>query len=281
MKMKKKVNFDICTYCNHKCTFCSNSDPRTIKDQTSLVDFKKVMSNISKYVEISELGLSAKGEVLVNKEFASIVESCKKDFNVPYVYFSSNGALLSKEKAIEIIEAGADSIKFSINALDRESYKDVHLVDDFDLVIDNFKELLKLKKDRYQALKVTISSVINMDENILREEFKKLLGENFDLIDGISVYAISYTPKFDEISSSKVVTKKCSIPFKELYINSDGSLGLCCKDYFDAINFGSLKENDFLDVYNSEEFRSVREMHEKSAFPDNHLCKNCLLYGDQ
>ncbi len=279
--MTKKVNFDICTFCNHKCTFCSNSDPRTIKDQTSLGDFKKVMQNVAKYVDITELGLSAKGEVLVNKEFADIIRSSKEDFAVPYVYFSTNGALLDEKKAIEILEAGVDSIKFSINAVDAKSYESVHLVDDFDLVIKNFKNLLKLKREKFNSLKVTISSVIDLDKGSLVQSFKELIGKDFELVDDVAVYAITYTPKFNKVSSEQKVTKKCSIPFKELYINSDGSLGLCCKDYFDAVNFGSLLENDFMDVYNSKEFLEIREMHKKSEFPDNHLCKNCLLYGEE
>lgn len=279
MKMKKKVNFDICTFCNHKCTFCSNSDPRTIKDQTSLQDFRTVMKNVAQHVEITELGLSAKGEVLVNKEFTKIVESAKKDFNIPYVYFSTNGALLSRKKAIELLEAGIDSIKFSINALDRGTYKSVHLVDDFDVVIQNFKDLLTLKKEKYSNLRIFISSVIDIDKEELTQKFQAIFGEDFLFVNGVSVYALGYTPKF-EVASNKVVTKKCKIPFDELYINSDGTLGLCCKDYFDSVNFGSLKENDFLDIYNSKEFVDVREMHTKSNFPDNHLCKNCLLYGD-
>ncbi|MCK9455423.1 radical SAM/SPASM domain-containing protein [Sulfurimonas sp.] len=279
--MKKKVNFDICTFCNHKCTFCSNSDPRTIKEQTTLKDFDKVMRNVAKYVEISELGLSAKGEVLVNKEFARIIKSSKEDFKIPYVYFSTNGALLDEKRAIEILEAGVDSIKFSINAVDAKSYHSVHLVDDFDTVIKNFKNLLKLKRERFKTLKVTISSVIDLDKESLVESFKELIGKDFELVDDVAVYAITYTPKFNKVSSEQKVTKKCSIPFNELYINSDGSLGLCCKDYFDAVNFGSLLENDFMDVYNSKEFLEIREMHQKSLFPDNHLCKNCLLYGGE
>ncbi len=279
--MVKKINFDICTFCNHKCTFCSNSDPRTIKYQTNLNDFKKVMQNVTKYVEPSELGLSAKGEVLVNKEFVQIVESSKKDFKIPYVYFSTNGALLDRSKAIELLEAGIDSIKFSINAVDASAYKNVHQVDDFEKVIENFKNLLKLKKEKYKKLKITISSVIDLDKESLADAFKKLIGDNFDAVDDIFVYTITYTPKFDAVLSKQSVTKKCSIPFKELYINSDGSLGLCCKDYFDEINFGSLLDNDFMDIYNSTKFKEIRAMHEKNIFPDNHLCKNCLLYGGE
>ncbi|MFA6139050.1 MAG: radical SAM protein [Sulfurimonas sp.] len=278
--MKKKVNFDICTFCNHKCTFCSNSDPRTIKEQTTLEDFRKVMANVAQHVEITELGLSAKGEVLVNREFSNIVESSKNEFNVPYVYFSTNGALLTKKKAVELLEAGIDSIKFSINALDASTYKSVHLVDDFDSVIQNFRDLLQLKSEKYPNLRIFISSVIDIDKESLTKKFEAIFGVNFALVNGVSVYALGYTPKF-EVTSKKTVTKKCKIPFDELYINSDGTLGLCCKDYFDSINFGSLIEHDFLDIYNSKEFAAVREMHAKSEFPDNHLCKNCLLYGEE
>ena len=52
-------------------------------------------------------------------------------------------------------------------------------------------------------------------------------------------------------------------------------------DYFGEINFGSLKENDFMDLYNSKEFTEIRKMHDKSKFPDNHLCKRCLLYSGE
>jgi wyosine [tRNA(Phe)-imidazoG37] synthetase (radical SAM superfamily) len=281
VKLKRKVNFDICTYCNHKCVFCSNPDPRTIKDQTSLADFKKVMRNLTKNVEVSELGLSARGEALINKGFAQIIESCKQEFHMSYVYFSTNGALLTNKKSIELLDAGVDSIKFSVNALDAETYNSVHQVNDFDLSIENFKNLLLLKKSKYRNLKITISSVIDLDEDLLKDEFEKILGDDYGLIDGISVNAIVYTSKFDEVSARKVITKKCPIPFEVVSINSDGSLGLCCRDYFGEINFGSLKENDFMDLYNSKEFTEIRKMHDKSKFPDNHLCKRCLLYSGE
>ena len=277
-KMKKKLNFDVCTFCNHKCSFCSNSDDRTIKYQTSLDEFQKVMSNVLQYVECDELGLSAKGEVLVNHDFTKIVRSCKEDFQIPYIYISSNGALLDEKKAIEIIDAGMDSIKFSINAVTRESYKEVHKVDDFEKVIKNYKSLINLKRHKYPKLKIFLSSVIDMSKEELESSFRALLGaEDYALIDGVSLYALTYTPKF-EVHSDAKVTSKCSIPFRELYINSDGTLGLCCKDYFDEVNFGSLLEHDFMDIYNSDAFKEVRDMHKKSEFPDGHLCKNCLLY---
>jgi len=276
--LKRKINFDICTHCNHRCTFCSNSDSRTIKDQTSLHDFIIVMDNLTRYIQISELGLSAKGEILINKDIEEIIKAAKKIYHIPYLYFSTNGALLTKEKAVQVIEAGIDSIKFSINATDAKSYHSIHKVDDFDRVIDHFKHLLILKKEHYPYLKLSISSVTLQDETSLIEAFQDIFGEDFVHIDRISRYAISYTPKFDASLASPTITKRCSIPFEEIYINSDGSLGLCCKDYFDEINFGSLKKSDFLELYHSKMFASIRAMHENGVFSDNHLCQKCLLF---
>lgn len=281
MKLKRKVNFDVCTFCNHKCTFCSNSDSRTIKSKVSIDEFNKVMSNIMKYLEVEEIGLSAKGEVLVNKDLPLIVKAVKETYKIKYTYISSNGALATKEKMENLIESGLDSTKFSINAINKDEYLKVHKKDDFNIVIENLKNLISLKKEKYPNHKIFISSVIDMKENDLKNSFKQLLGEDkYSYINDIFVYELSYTPKFEEIKKDQKITKKCPIPFNEIYINSDCSLGLCCKDYFDEINFGSLLEKDFLEVYNSSYFKSIRDMHNKSLFPKNHLCKNCLLYGD-
>jgi len=278
-KLKRKLNFDICTFCNHKCTFCSNPDKRTIKDQVSYEQYIKVMNNVTKYIQAEEIGLSAKGEVLINKDLAKIIKATKEQFNIPYIYISSNGALATKDEMITLIEAGLDSTKFSINAVDKESYNKVHQSDDFDVVIHNLKDLIELKRTKYQTHKIFLSAVIDMDEDELKSKFKEILGEKyFNLIDGISVYQLTYTSKFEEIQSDKKITKGCKIPFREIYINSDCTLGLCCKDYFDEVSFGSLLTNDFLELYEGDAYEEIRQMHIRKIFPDNHLCKNCLLY---
>jgi MoaA/NifB/PqqE/SkfB family radical SAM enzyme len=281
MKLKRKLNVDICTFCNHQCTFCSNPDAKTIKSQVNYDQYIRVMDNVIKYIDTQEIGLSAKGEVLINKDLVKIIKITKEKYKIPYIYISSNGALATKKKLKELLEAGLDSIKFSINAVDRQSYNDVHLSDDFDLVIKNLKTLISLKRDKYNNIKIFLSSVISMNENSLKNNFKTILGEeDYKYINGINMFTLDYTPKFNEVKSEKKITKGCKIPFREIYINSDCSLGLCCKDYFDEINFGSLLENDFLELYNSKEYEEIRQMHIKKEFPNNHLCKNCLLYEE-
>jgi MoaA/NifB/PqqE/SkfB family radical SAM enzyme len=281
MKIKRKLNFDVCTFCNHACTFCSNPDERTIKNKVSITNYEKVMDNVLQYVDIDEIGLSAKGEVLINNDLTKILKATKEKYKIPYTYISSNGALATKEKMDELIISGLDSTKFSINAITKEEYLNVHKKDDFEKVIQNLKDLILLKKEKFPKHKIFISSVINIDKKTLCEAFKKLIGkDDYKYINDIFLFTLDYTPKFEYIDKDIPITKKCSIPFNEIYINSDCTLGFCCKDYFDAISFGSLLEEDFLKLYNSKKYEELRKMHIDNIFPDNHICKNCLLYGE-
>lgn len=280
-KMKKnfKLNFDISSYCNHKCTFCSNDDTRTIKSSVTYKEFCLVINNITQYSQINSLSLSAKGEVLLNKDLEKIIEASKNTYKIPYTYFSTNGSLLTKERSISILQAGIDSIKFSINAFSNEEYLKVHKKDDFKRVIDNLKFILELKKEKKFNVKIFISSVTNKKLDDVKNIFKKIYGDLYAFINDISIYELQFTPKFEEQRNLKVDAKNCLIsPFKEIYVNSDCTLGFCCKDYFDEISFGSLLDNDFNNLYNCKEYKNLRNRFITNEFIKDSLCYQCLVF---
>jgi MoaA/NifB/PqqE/SkfB family radical SAM enzyme len=279
--LPKKVNFDICTFCNHKCTFCSNEDKRTLKDIVKLDDFRKVMKNITAYLNIEELGLSAKGEVLINKDLVNIILCSKKEFKIPYVYISSNGALLTEELTKEILSAGLDSIKLSINGIKKEDYYKIHQKDDFEKVIQNLKYLIKEKKENYPNLKILISAIIDIPKEIIKNALFDILKEDIKYINEILKYNITFTPKFENFSIKPENLKPCPLVENEIYIDSDCRLGLCCKDYFKEFDFGSLLTNDFLKLYNSMQMQGIRQMHKKREFEENHFCTKCLLFSEE
>lgn len=252
------------------------------------------MDNVLNYAQTDELGLSTQGEVCLNKELESIIAHCKKIYKIPYIYISSNGSLMDKQRAISLLESGLDSIKFSINATDAKNYKKVHKKDDFDRVIENFSALLELKEQSYPHLKLYISSVLtpNNTKNP-RNEFHKIFGNKSQYINAIALYGRNITQKehlqinggggqnlfnetIDDSSKPSHAKLLCSKPFDEIWINSSGCLILCCQDFFSSINFVSLLENDFYQLYYSEPFMRIREMFKSQNFPPYHLCKQCL-----
>lgn len=195
-KYKKKINFDVCTFCNHACDFCSNPDKRTKKAKTSYKDFIQAMDNVLTYVSTDELGLSAKGEVCLNEDLEAIIWHCKHIYKIPYVYISSNGALMNPTRAKALLQSGLDSIKFSINAIDPLHYKAIHGRDDFQKVIDNFYALLTLKEQEFPHLKLFISSVLTpYNTQDPKNAFLKIFGKRAYLINAILPYKRVITHK--------------------------------------------------------------------------------------
>ncbi len=278
MKKIKKINFEVSTFCNHKCTFCSNPDPKTLKSNVSVKDFKIVMDNIYSHLSVDELGLSAKGEPLLNINLAEIINIAKNKYNIDYIYLSTNGALLDNKKLIELLNAGLNSIKFSINGFDVKNYKAIHQKDDFSKVMINLKNAIEVKKRH--NFKLFISSVTTIDENIIKKKFEVLLGEDFKYIDGFMHYTPMFTPAI-EANVQKELTnyKPCSMLFNEIYIDSNSELTACCFDYFGELRFGDLRYIDFYDAWNSKEFNFLRQMHIKKTLPHNHICYKCLIFN--
>ena len=52
---------------------------------------------------------------------------------------TTNGAMADPEKMKKVLDAGLDSIRISINAVDREMYKVLHGKDDFEIVLENIR----------------------------------------------------------------------------------------------------------------------------------------------
>ena len=71
-----------------------------------------------------------------------------KKLGIKRVYITTNGALANIDKVIKCIEAGLDSIKFSINAGTKESYKLIHGQDDFEKVFNNLNAIFDYKKKK-------------------------------------------------------------------------------------------------------------------------------------
>jgi len=76
-----------------------------------------------------------------------------------------------------------------------------------------------------------------------------------------------------------------SVPIKTLHpfycapmhliIRADGSIPLCCNDYYKEINFGNIKKERLLDIWNKPFYRKTRNEIKRGIF-NLKICKKCL-----
>jgi len=59
-----------------------------------------------------------------------------------------------------------------------------------------------------------------------------------------------------------------------IIIRADGSVPLCCGDYFNEVNFGNVNQSKLIDIWNSPVYRKIRNELKRGIF-NLEICKRC------
>jgi MoaA/NifB/PqqE/SkfB family radical SAM enzyme len=285
-KLSKTPNFpknaliEVSNGCNHACVFCSNS---LMLRKIGTLDLKLYKKFVIEGVKngLNEIGLYSTGEPLITKNLEEYV-SAAKSLGIKRVYITTNGSLASLEKVKRLKEKGVDSIKFSINAATKASYKIIHGKDDFEKVLKNVDDIYKWKiknKVELQLLATFVYTKLTKNEI---EIFKKNLSYYFEDV----WYLASTGQAGDNIENTKELSpyweydkdiKPCDMVFNRIHLTYEGYLTACCSDYENNLTFGNLNKENFnlLDEWQNDIIQRLREKHLNKKL-DNLLCKSCL-----
>jgi molybdenum cofactor biosynthesis enzyme MoaA len=154
----KRMKVEVSNYCNHDCIFCGRNK---MEKKGGYIDdgfFARIMREA--FSEgVREVGLFIKGEPFTDRKLAERI-AIVKQIGYEYIYVTTNGSLVSPKRLKSAIDAGLDSIKFSINATNRDDYLKIHGRDDFDKVIENIKYTRRyrdISKMKYNMTLVDLS----------------------------------------------------------------------------------------------------------------------------
>ena len=165
----KGLHIELSNVCNHQCLFCAN---RKMSRKKGFIDEDFLRRILKEAYEegFREVGYYANGEPFVSPRLAQYI-SWAKEIGFTYVYIDTNGGATEFDKIEEAIDAGLDSIKFSINGTSRENYKLIHGRDDFDRAINNLKKTYSYKKELTRPLNVYVSVCVTRYIEDSLEEF--------------------------------------------------------------------------------------------------------------
>ena len=85
----------------------------------------------------------------------------------------SNGSLATPERIRAVIDAGLDSIKFSINAPERKLYEFIHGHDHFDIVMEHLKYLNEYRKISGRKYNIFITGILTRFTEPHKDEYFK------------------------------------------------------------------------------------------------------------
>lgn len=266
--------------CNHACIFCTNTHmQRKIGRINS--DFLIHAMQEAYSLGVREIGFYTTGDPFIHKDLEKFTRQAS-EIGFDYIYISTNGALATPERAKAVIDAGMNSIKFSVNAGSRETYQLIHGRDDWDLVLENIRFISGYRKTARPDLKLFATCVVtrqNEHEQARLADLMTPLVDDMLFIDcgnqsGQMVAANTLLSPLEGSMNNPTGTGICPLPFNRLHLTCEGFLTLCCVDYQNYLAVADLNAMSLKDAWYSTDFIHMRQRHLDQQL-DNTLCGNC------
>ena len=193
------------------------------------------------------------------------------------IFVTTNGQLLTKDKAIDLIEAGVTRFLFSIDAASPETYKLTRPGGNFELVMDNLNFLLDYRKANNLIIpSVRVSFVLSRLNYHERQMFIDKFSNHVDYVEiqGFSAY---YDTNLDLIplGASHVQDFTCNEPWRKAIIRPNGDVLPCCSFYGYEIVVGNILESTIKEIFNNEEYKRIR-YETKNATYTQPACRACV-----
>lgn len=280
----KSVKIEVTSRCDFKCFFCEHTfrdDDHADIDQELLYRLLREMAEAG----VEEVGLFWIGESMLVKALPKYV-AYAKSLGFSNVYLTTNGRLATPKRIDALLEAGLDSIKFSVSGSNKQNYINVTGVNAFDKVLSNLKYLHKKRgsskkpgifassyldianPDEYKAIDKLISPYVD-------EHYPLRLYGNRQIANQEGVVQVVRMP--DEQRRRLQEMLPCWPLFTLPHINQDGQMSACFCDPDEKLFMADLKKVSFMEGWHSEKFRALRRAHlarDVASTP----CENCIAY---
>jgi radical SAM protein with 4Fe4S-binding SPASM domain len=201
-----KLELDLTTQCNLRCTMCYFSLEEFSKRKRvdiSVEAFERVAEQI--LPACATVSLSIGTEPLLHKDFLAILDIVGR-YEVPWTYMATNGLLLTEAIAERMIDVGFKGFAISIDAATAQTYERIR-GGSFERLVKNIELLQAAKKRRGTEFPLVTFNYVLMRSNV--DELPELveLGDRLG-VDGIAAMHITPFKGLDMNEESLVHDKQ-------------------------------------------------------------------------
>ena len=157
------MEIDLTNNCNHKCTWCYDLD-KHMQSASEFLDTHILKERLREAYALGTRGLnfSGGGEPMLHRDFLEIIRFAKEiGFDIGVI---TNGSAIHSGNADELCDI-LSWIRISMAGGDRDSYKEIQGVDQFDLVIRKIDLLSQRKKIKGSNLVIGVR-VLVLEKNL-------------------------------------------------------------------------------------------------------------------
>lgn len=275
-----EVLLDITSFCNHACAFCANPDigaKATVDHEVALRFLKEAHA-----LGARRLGVFGTGESFLIKSLPDYIRAAK-DIGYEYAYIKTNGSMAVPDKLHPVLDAGLDSLRFSIHAGTRATYAQVQGRDDFDKVLANLKDADAYRKARKLPVELAVSFVLTAKGAPELETLKKVAGAWVDRWD-VQELNTQCGNVLENSAEGEVVfggprydreRGLCKLPFSGISLTPEGFVSACIMDFYGSLIVGDYAKQGLKEIWDGEVYRNFRKRHLDGALKGL-ICDSCI-----
>lgn len=275
---KRKFNLLVewTNYCNISCAICPIDAPTMRKPgHMSLELWGKILDDCKRN-DHHVNWVHHLGEPLLWKYFEKGMEMWKESGLSVKGHISTNGILLDEDKIRIIRNTEIGFLRICIDTLREEVYRKIRRNNNHSLIIDNIRMVL----EKAPELKVQVQlmrTTLNLDEN--PEEYFEFFGRHKNLsIFYSTVMDLGKKCDFNPVTGKRLNPRYCDkIDYQHCIIGWDGTVGLCCGDYWLANRLGNIKSSSISEVFDGRFANELRRMIKAGDFSLAPTCKTCSM----
>ena len=278
-------------FCNFLCPFCPlGNQEKNTDSPNKMMDMKvyeKIILNLKELVfkhdkKIDKIQLYKYGEPLLHPDFSQMVKMAKEADIAHSIETTTNGSIISPRLAEEILEAGLDVIRISVEHIEDDYYKGLSRGRmTYSTIKDKVRKLHSLKMKGDYDLHIHVKILGSLLSN---EQIERFITDYMDIADSWNVDAIM--PAKDPINNDYIKLSKledsrivCYDIFNKLNINYDGTISTCCVDWCYEIVVGDVNVETVEEIWNGKRFNDFRVKHLQGKRCEIEKCATCDYIG--
>ena len=267
------ISIEPSNICNAKCNMCPYQKMTRKKEIMSMGFFKKIVNNCLIY-GVKDFNLNFFNEPFLDPFIFERIKYLKS--KGARVQLSSNGSILDSKKIERILGSGLDVIIFSVDGVKKETYESIRKGLIFEKTINNILNLIKQKKDLgLEKPKINLNFV---KQKLNEIELEKLRSFWINKADKIYISEDDGRNKISEPledDKKSLASFPCVRFWHELVVMSNGRVPLCCADYDGKIILGDFNTQSLGEIWDSDNFKRIRQLHLDSKADKIFFCKKC------
>ncbi len=272
----RSVKIELTARCNFACVFCARS--LKLRNQADMDRglFERLLLEMRE-LGVEEIGLFYLGESFLVPWLADAVRFAKHTAKYPYIFLTTNGSVAYPRVVDACMDAGLDSLKFSLNYADEAQFTEIARVKPrlFRAMLKNIEAAHEVRERGGYDCGLYASYIAYDGEQ--GERMKASIEAVRPYVD--EVYALPLYTQADLVAESErergwELTPgnrgrlgalrdplPCWATFTEGHITWDGKLSACCFDHAHEFTMADLTTTSFMDGWRGAAFQDIRRAH--------------------